>query len=300
VSVMGNLGEHYAVALYQGARGLYGFWDMQAGLEDDPFMVLEVPQLQASWEDRDALEKTDRQVIKDLGLKFRGRKAWPQFQSYRPGYFPWQLEADEVRALTVALEQVLDVAPRVRATADLLPDPEEERYLVRVPRGAGNAMIWEDTIQPMPPPPTAQLVMPIDPAQLEQVKALPKTRAKFEMELFVLPTPIQESRKQRPAFPYILLAVDGGSGMVIGTELMVAEPTLESIFERVPQTALRYFANLEVHPRIIYVADHRLADLLGQLAHELGCRVIVRRNLRALSEAKMSFMAYVRGGMPPF
>jgi len=37
------------------------------------------------FEDRDGLDKQDREVIKKLGLKFRGAHAWPMFCSYRPG-----------------------------------------------------------------------------------------------------------------------------------------------------------------------------------------------------------------------
>ena len=60
-------------------------------------MFLGVPQLQASFEDRSELHDKDRQVIKDLGLKFRGRQTWPLFRSYRAGFVPWHLDADEGR-----------------------------------------------------------------------------------------------------------------------------------------------------------------------------------------------------------
>ena len=53
-----------------------------------PELFLRVPQLQASFEDRNELRDKDRQVIKELGLKFRGRQAWPMFRSYRTGLCP--------------------------------------------------------------------------------------------------------------------------------------------------------------------------------------------------------------------
>src|SRR5690606_28813463 len=101
VSIMGMAGEHYAVGVYRGAKGLYGYLHLK---EMDPFLIrtedlLNIPQLQASLEDRELLEKRDRDQIKSLGLKFRGRNAWPQFRSYRPGYAPWYIEKDEARLL---------------------------------------------------------------------------------------------------------------------------------------------------------------------------------------------------------
>lgn len=76
VSVMGSLGEHFAVAVYLGVEALYRFWAMQEmGPALRPEFLLETPQLQASFEDREELEQEDRAVIKDLGRKYRGRGA---------------------------------------------------------------------------------------------------------------------------------------------------------------------------------------------------------------------------------
>ncbi|MGH3145873.1 MAG: DUF7309 domain-containing protein, partial [Rubrobacter sp.] len=84
VSVMGMLGEHYAVSLYLGSEGIHGFLDLQEmGPFADPEALIQIPQLQASFEDREELDRRDREVIKELGLKFRGRNAWPMFRSYR-------------------------------------------------------------------------------------------------------------------------------------------------------------------------------------------------------------------------
>jgi hypothetical protein len=73
VSVMGLLGEHYAVSLYLGSEGIHGFLDLQEmGPFADPGALIQIPQIQASFENREELEKRDREIIKDLGLKFRG------------------------------------------------------------------------------------------------------------------------------------------------------------------------------------------------------------------------------------
>ena len=98
VSVMGAGGEHFAGALYQGAAALYDFLALSEAGRDgrgDSVVagrVLEIPQLQASFEDRGHLQKEDRDVIKKLGLKFRGANSWPML---RPGNVP--LVSDLVR-----------------------------------------------------------------------------------------------------------------------------------------------------------------------------------------------------------
>ncbi len=135
VSPMGMLGEHLSVGVYLGAEGLYGFWDFQMeGLKAEPFALFEIPQLQVSFENRENLEKQDRDVIKNLGLKFRGSQNYPLFRSIRPGFMLWFITSDEARMLIYAIEQTLEVAPRVRENPDILideSDTENEGCLVR-------------------------------------------------------------------------------------------------------------------------------------------------------------------------
>lgn len=292
VSVMGNLGEHYAVAIYLGNRGLFGFWNFQnAGPTADPMEFLKIPQLQASFEDREELTDQDRGVIKNLGLKYRGAQAWPQFRSFRPGFLPWYLEADEVRFLTLALEQVLDVAPRFRLNSRLLPNPSQQRYLVRVPRREGTTITWEDQEQTPPSSEMVQLNLIMNDELLQRVQRLPQRSVKVEIDLFVIPSVTQEKRSTRPFFPYTLLSIETQTGMILGVDMLPPEPTLESIWERVPLTVLEQFARASIHPSVIYVQDESLSDLLQRLASELNCRLMVRRNLRHMEKAKAMLIA---------
>src|SRR3989442_11711244 len=50
ISVMGAVGEYEAVALYLGAKGLYGFIDLQQ--DSSPDRVMEMTHLQVAFSDR--------------------------------------------------------------------------------------------------------------------------------------------------------------------------------------------------------------------------------------------------------
>ena len=93
VSVMGLAGEHFAIAVYRGAQAAHDLLELHENSSDDPCesgaRIMDIPQLQLSIEDRDFLEDEDLQLIKELGLRFRGARAWPRFRAYRPGCFPW-------------------------------------------------------------------------------------------------------------------------------------------------------------------------------------------------------------------
>jgi len=290
VSVMGALGEHYAVAVYLGAEGLYGFWNFQ---DADPWGdfedLLRVPQLQASFEDRDELTKKDRDVIKALGLKFRGRQAWPLLRSFRPGYYPWYLEVQEARFLAHALEQTLEVAPRFREDPALLTPGDEESYLVRVSREEGGGLVWEDQVVSVPPVEPTSIRIPMDLEALEVLKRLPMSRARLEMDFFMFPARIGE-RGDRPSCAYELLIVEAASGMVLGTELLGPDPTLEAMYGLVPMTVVRRLATLGIVPSEVKVRTALLYQLLEVLVEDLGFDLEQAPVLPALDSAKEFFL----------
>jgi hypothetical protein len=295
VSVMGAAGEHFAIALYPGADALYDFLYLHEagveGLAEDiaPDRVLEIPQLQASFEDRDQLDKEDREVIKKLNLKFRGANNWPQFRSYAPGMFPWFLNSSEARFLTDALEQLLDVAPRARDNEAILYGEDDEDFLVRVPRKENSHLIWEDKIMRVPEPEKkAPAPAPLDPQQLETLKRLPKTTLALEMELMMLPMPARE-KKGRPFFPYLLLITDAERGLVLGTDMLEPLPSLEAMRAGLPLKLAEIMSQYGAVPRSITVRTETTAKLLAPLAAELGIQIKQSPELPALDEA-LNFM----------
>ena len=286
VSVMGLLGEHYGVSLYPNPRALYDFWALEeAGPEINPDALLEIPQLQTSFEDRGELDNRDRKVIKELGFKFRGRKGWPMFRSYRPGFFPWFLEAEEARFLAEALNQLLEVAPRFREDRSLLA-PDDQSYLVRVAHQEGGVHIWEDQVMEVPPPEPVPIQIEMDPQALETLERLPQSGHEFEMDLFMFPTPIQEEKGARPVFPYMLLTVDARSGMVLGTELLEPDPSLEAMWGSVPLALAWQLAGLELKPKEVTVGSALLFQLLQPLAESSRFELKRSHFLPALREAK--------------
>jgi hypothetical protein len=289
VSVMGMLGEHYAVAVYLGAIGLYGFWGLQhSGPLGSPEQVLETPQLQASLEDRNMLQDEDRETIKQLGLKFRGRQAWPLFRSYRPGYVPWFLEADEARLLTAAMEQLLDVAPRLKADKSLLPSTRMARYLVRTPVRQGDALAWEDRIVTVPPPGPQRLDFDINTHHLKRLISLSHSgkRADFEIDFFMFPGPVRDEKGTRPYFPYVLLIVETRSGYVLGSELLRPVPSLEAMWSQIPGQVVKQLHNVGLAPGEIRVRSDLLLQLLQPLTRQLRFRIKKARALRSLDPAK--------------
>jgi hypothetical protein len=287
VSIMGALGEHLALAVYLGSEGLYGFWTFQQIADSAPPEALfGIPHLQASFEDRGTLSTKDRDTIKELGLKFRGRQAWPMFRSYRPGFFPWYLEAAEARLLTHALDQAVEVTPRFKENPDMLDTAGDTSYLVRVPREQGGALVWEERVEIISPPDPEPIPIDMDLDALEAVRQLPRSRQVLEMDFFTLLTSAAEERGARPYFPHVLLVVDSYSGFVFCSELLSPEPDLRVMWGQIPVTVVYQLARIGIVPHQIRVRTQLLVQLLQPLVEELGFQVKLTRSLPSLDEAK--------------
>ena len=294
-SIMGMLGEHLALAVYLGSEGLEGFWRLEEDRDLEPTFVLEVPQLQASWEDREGLRREDRKVIKALGLKFRGRGAWPLFRSYVPGYFPWFVTPEEARFLTLALEQGLEVARRVKENWALLAGLREGIYLVRTSEKRGGTLVWKDEWveppppqpRPLPPPTITETDGSTDLAEvLAALRRLPRQKMTVQADLFLMPNPIKGKEDPRPYFPYNLMTVEARSGFILGTDLLAPKPSLDAVWAKAPEAFLNVLRRLGSLPTEVAVRSERVYDLLKPVAAGLGIRLTRKRSLPALEQAK--------------
>ena len=108
--VVGALGEFLGLVAYLGTEGLESYLKIQKSESPEEDILSTAKCLVASFEDRKFLQKPDHEVIKRLGLKFRGAKSWPLFRSYEPGYYPWYLNQPQVCFLTHALQQQMSVS----------------------------------------------------------------------------------------------------------------------------------------------------------------------------------------------
>lgn len=286
--IMGEMGEHCALAVYRGSIGLAGLQKIQAGDgPDGPFLdLMEALNAQdclmASFEDRDEIEEPDEQVLKALRLRFRGSGAWPLFRSYAPGGIPWILTRPEVRFLTQALEQSLLVAHRLQQDQSLLPElvSPSGPFLVRIresaPEEAGSGP-WHDDLlmaEPIPqsePPPT-----PLDAEAITRLRALPQVDVVVEMDMSQVPEPTQNEDGERPMFPYVLLVAQrppksktaGRAAVTPGRRRVSGRQSRRRSSRAAEETGPLLFAE----PAMPSDARKRFATVLAELVENTGSR----------------------------
>lgn len=296
VSVMGMLGEHLSVGVYLGAEGLYDFWDFQeAGMEAEPFALFEIAQLQVSFEDRENVEKQDRDVMTKLGLKFRGKQNYPIFRSIRPRFMPWFITSEEAKMLSYAIEQTLAVASRVRENPNLLPSETDEVYLVRVAEKHGKTLVWRDETREIPPPGDEEFMIGVPTDLIDELKIFPQAKSfVLEIDLFYAPTPVAE-RGKRPFVPRMLLLADASSGMIAGFQLISPQEDDLENYAAISQYLFTELEKLKVRPQEIRVGAEVLFELLKGLNQQLNIKLRQTDDLRAIEEAKEGLFGFFGG-----
>ncbi|MDI6705227.1 MAG: hypothetical protein QME73_03090 [Bacillota bacterium] len=221
--IMGNAGEHFAVAGYLGNEGLDGILKMLSGeLEpDDPDNMFVQKCLMCSFEDRTLLAPEDLRVIKKLGLKFRGKNAWPVFRHYAPGLFPWFITGQQCRFLTHILNQALEVSLRCRESKDILEHKTIQTYFVRTSKKTSDGdIVWEDKYIEIEPFHPAFVSFHItDEIRVRKLASIqPDKRLALEADTFYIPNPVKE--KGRPYYPKVCALLDHHSGMVLSFDML--------------------------------------------------------------------------------
>jgi hypothetical protein len=295
VSVMGMMGEHLAIGIYLGSEGLYGFWGFQDEKhETEPLALFDIPQLQASFEDREQLKKEDREVIKNLGLKFRGKQSYPMFRSNKSGFMPWFITSEEARFLIYTIEQTLEVAPRARENPLILVDEngEEEVYLVRALEREGGNLVWRDEMKYIPPPESKQFSVKVSPETINQLKAFPQNKNFiFEIDLFHAPTPVME-RNSRPFFPKILIITETNSLFILGVELMKPQEDILDEHAEIAKSLIKILSSHSVLPKEIRVSSDLLFGLLKSFTQQLNVKLRQTGDLIATKEAKEGMFGF--------
>lgn len=311
-SVMGELGEHIALALYVGCDGLDSYRKMfEANAVYSEMarheMLLSQDCVQCSFENKDELSPFEigeaQRYSKTHGIVYRGQKAFPQFKRYKPSHYPWYLkdQADE-QFLYEALSAALEIAEKLKTTSksslSFLGGAPYNRTIPLLESSHGSYRLStielpdkQGTIYPAP------LVK--DEILVAKLKKKKKTILVWACEVVMFPSPMSdeaahadgmvEAPENAPIFPFMLLIVNCKSKMVIPNEFVV---DYESGAEKLVIALARSMADNGV-PTEIQVRDERTESLLSAFAKQVGTRIVRRDELTLLDEIEEDMLAYL-------
>lgn len=280
-SIMGGAGEHFAIAVYEGAKGLESLLRLQAmGEAAIGSMEAALSQIcvMASFENRDFLEKEDLATIKKLGLKYRGKHVWPMFRRMRPFRLPAVPDAHQVRFLTVALQQAILVAKRYPYEPELLGSEQNPKFLVRSSKSVNGNLEWFDEHQEVPefeePEPVEAYAL--NDIEAERLRRLPMKTITFQSDFVLLPAPVED--EDGAYFPFMLLAVEPSSKAML--TLQSAPPW--DYAETFAKAFVSAIDTVGARPQEIRVGRPELLELLADFESRCEIPVILSDDMDTL------------------
>lgn len=287
--VMGELGEVLGMAVYLGTGGLKGYLAVHDGAvaPDDGDAMFIQDCLLVTYENKSALEKEDKALIKKLGIQAKGRRAWPMFRRHKPSFFPWFLEKEEVDFLTKVLEQAREVCLRLGEDETLSDSPKEGLYLVRTYNEAHDQ--WEDAwLPPAALPETAPQTVRLDELAIQRIrKNVQPSKAVWEIDTFYVPAPVFEG--DRPSFPYAILIADEESGLVHDVHF-AAPGNAPAEF---PGRILNCIEKGGMLPAKILVRRQETADMVSPVAEKFGIGLRMVARLSGIEQARRSLESHL-------
>ena len=222
---LGDGGIAYGLGVYLGDRGLLNYLATMTS-DEEPCGVAALERglaLSAVLGNREELGNGEREGMRDLGFRYRGRGRWPVFRSVIPGHWPWHLNGDEVRFLTVALDNVRDVAERIgQGKLDLYAGRDPSEVLTRSLRDG----VWRDEWAVLRPPALPVEEHRADTDRLQSIKeSTPMGSAVWEVTASYIPTGVQDRRGDRPYLPTLVMVVEGSSGLILTVRMLGRVPS---------------------------------------------------------------------------
>ncbi|MFZ3589757.1 plasmid pRiA4b ORF-3 family protein [Bacillus sp. DJP31] len=286
-SVMGAAGQEYGVAAYEGEEGVNFLHKIIRG-EGDNQDVLIQRSIIFSLSDREELSPEDYELIKREGLSYRGKRQWPQFRSFLPGYYPWHLTDEEATRFIGVLKQVIEVCQQVKEQVSLVP---RFTSLEKVPVLVNGQISWKNDVisqQSAKEQPLVELL--VSEVTLKSMKKnFKKYNTPLEIDLFLSTKPAQDQPGERPYFPYILMVVERRNGMIVHTEFL---PRNE-IEVNVQKELLSIIQKLNGIPRELWIQGDEMKRLLLPVTQKLGISLFEVKTLPNLKQARNAMFSFM-------
>jgi hypothetical protein len=243
---------------------------------------------------RKELTIPDRELLAALGHPLGRGTASPQFRATRPGYHPWYVTEPEARLLLECLWGVTAVADHLKKNGAPLWDEDGVYPLVELLDGnAEQARPYRIRLtRPAEPPETLPEMPVLDAARISRILSKgPPMKGAVELDHFYTGARIGEPNERKSSLR-MALAVDSESAIVYPPRIEAPSANTGAMLVDV---LLRAIEATGAVPVTVHVRNREYKTLLGPLAKELGTRLKVSQDLRALDFAKMNVLEAIGG-----
>ncbi len=289
ISILGRGGSCYGIAVYEGYERFNDYLLLATADTlklSSEYAMFSQNNLTCYWGDRGELTGKQREIIRELGYKYRGKNQWLYFVSYMAGYFPCSLDQDEVLRMTKHLGRLLEALEWYENCQMSVRFQDANMFLYRRDEKTGQ---WEGVEEPLPFTSHQYEELVIDSEELkEELRNAPRTSAVLEMNMDYLGAAVTDKKYERPGNPWVCAAGDGDSGLIV--DMALTEPG-EDGGVRLAQMAASYILSHGA-PKEIYVNNVLAGAVLAEICRISGVSLMMAEELPVIRE----FMAAGLGG----
>lgn len=240
-SILGRGGDCYGISVYEGYEGLNSFMmlTMHQSMNLKPeYAMFNQKNLTCYWGKRDELTDKQRKIIKDLGYSYRGKNQWLYFLSFKPGYYPYNMDKAEVVRMTTYFQD-LELALHCYYELDVDADLEDGNMFLFSFGEDKNTWNYSEAPLPFTSYQFSKLILTDDELLSDLAKA-PRCNVVLEADISILGASVKDKNYDRPGNPALSMLGDANSGFVFKSEMvepdddplvMLAEILMEFIFQ---------------------------------------------------------------------
>lgn len=289
-SILGRGEGCYGIAVYEGLEGLNSFLLLasQNSLNlSSEYAIWNQKSLNCYWGNREELTDAQRRVIKELGYTYRGKNQWLYFLSFEPGYYPYNLDREEVLRMG---EYMLDLEQALKCY-------DEEKVQVDFESGNMFYVVLKDDKEvdsygERPLPFTSfrfDNLLITDEELLSKLAKVPKCDLVLETDISVLGAPVTDEKYVRPANPSLLLLGDANTGAILMFEF--SEPEDDTIIT-LAEMLIGFIFRLGA-PKEIRVTNIVVEAGLRQICDTCGIKLRRVKRLQGLEDFKSNMQGLV-------
>jgi hypothetical protein len=285
-SVMGKGGECYGIGAYIGVHAIHNFFQM-ANNQDVPShqMIRYQNSSMCYFGNRDELTKKELNIIKELGLKFRGKNDWIYFRVFETGYAPYMPDRSEVLVLTDILKHLFMAIKALHNGVKV--DFEGGKALMRRFHEEDNTWINYEMPVFMP---EVQYPVPVleDQLLIKRLEKQPADNSILEIDIAYLKSSINDRGYDKPLIPRLCILADTRSGLLLSQDMITPEDDeVDIIFGTIVDYILQ-----KGNPKQIIVRDMHILSILMDLCKQVGIELVTSEKLQGIDEFVESFYQY--------
>lgn len=266
-TIMGKLGDCIGVSIYEGEEGYADLCSIAHEYPDQAitqYMMFEQNCLTFYMGDREEVPKGQKEIIKKLGLKYRGKGHWPYFLSFVPRFYPYEINDQQTSVIVQVFKHLIPLM-KAYMNHEVAVDFDNGEILF-----AHDHHGWKYEAIQRPEEQEKFYVVDLEDQQyLNYLKELPQTQNQYIIDLAYLSGGLVDEAYDRPVSSLVLLALDVDSQQII--KVSMPRPEDDEIIE-----CISMFCELMQDygkPKDIFIRNPRVFSSIISICEE--CQVEV-------------------------